>query len=334
MYWSILPVQAQTIVLQKSEIKDLAGGSGFKAFSVLVPQGWQIQGGVHWNQPCTAYGYSLNWQAAAPDRSAAVAIMPAVTWGGLKMAGCPQFTFQNLSDVLVALVRRLDVNAQFTSYNARPDLLDRQLPELNLGLIKSSFVSDAGVLSFTMTDGYGQRVRGLLLGKMIHVRTQTVGANGVPSQQVSGGIVEPSFLYLTLPEQFDPRVAEIVRRSILVDRNWAKRMQAHHTKVDRERSVGGVDRLRFQSQFYRANSGLFSSFRDRDTNGDWLNRERAEAIRGVETYMDTDGSEVQVDNTYGYIWAIENGTYIATNDPGLDPNVGGVYRAQRLREAN
>lgn len=323
---------AKTYRLQQSEVRDLAGGAGFKALNILVPVGWTSRGGIYWNRPCARYGYEIGWQSTAPDRSEGVALLPAVTWG-IPRRGCPHRTFQRLADVLAAQVQGIFSAVAFHSYKARPDLIDANLPVLDLGTQRSSFINEAGVLHFTGTDTYGKRVRGQILGKMVHVRTQTIGYNGVPGQDKWGGIVEPSLLHVGWPDRFRHGLADVIRRSIFADPTWAKKMHAHHAKTDRIVLKGKRDLLRFQSRFLRANSGLFSSFGQRDPNGDWLHRERTEAIRGVETYLNRSGEEVQLDHTYPYPWDLGDKTYLITDDPSYDPNVGTTLQAVRMRQA-
>jgi hypothetical protein len=54
---------------------------------------------------------------------------------------------------------------------------------------------------------------------------------------------------------------------------------------------------------------------------DRMQRERIEAIRGVETYHDPlECGTVQLDATYDHAWRIKNQqSYILTNDPNFNP---------------
>lgn len=324
---------AEVYRMQKAQILDRSGGSGFKAYDVLVPYGWAADGGVYWNAPCTSYGYELKWQATSPRKDEAVAVLPAVSWGTSKPAGCSDVRFERLVDVLAAQTRQVFKDITFNNYRERPDLIDRQLPTWDLGLNRSSFRSEAGELSFTATDYLGQRVRGIVVGKMVHVLTQTAGYNGVPPQSARGGIVDPTFFYAAKAEAFRPRMVEVVRKSIIPDPRWAQKMHRHHGETDRIRLKGNIQLMRLQNQFLRANSGLFSSFSQRDENGRWLDRERTEAIRGVETYLDRNGAEVQLDHTYPHAWDLGDRTYLITNDPNFDPNVGTTLQGVRMRRA-
>lgn len=172
---------------------------------------------------------------------------------------------------------------------------------------------------------------------MVHVHTQTAGYNGVPGQEVWGGIVEPTFMYAAMyaavPGQFRADLLEVVRKSIAPAQAWSRKMHRHHSKTDQIRLKGNLQAIQFQADFLRANSGLFSSFSQRDPNGAWLNRERTEAIRGVETYVNRSGEEVQLDHTYPNAWDLGDKTYLVTDDPNYVPNNLTPHQPVRMRPA-
>ena len=63
-------------------------------------------------------------------------------------------------------------------------------------------------------------------------------------------------------------------------------------------------------------------YNDRQVASDRQQRERIEAIRGVETYNDpVAGRPVQLDSTYQHAWRVNNrdDTYILTNDVNFNP---------------
>ena len=57
-------------------------GQPMPAFSLMVPQHWQTEGGVVWSQsdPCNSMGYNFAFAAAAPDRRFGVAVLPSLSW--------------------------------------------------------------------------------------------------------------------------------------------------------------------------------------------------------------------------------------------------------------
>lgn len=55
-------------------------------------------------------------------------------------------------------------------------------------------------------------------------------------------------------------------------------------------------------------------------------------IRGVDTYVDTDGRHVQHSNQHSDLWKSTSGRYHGTSDPSFDPNVGSTESWERLRK--
>jgi hypothetical protein len=72
---------------------------------------------------------------------------------------------------------------------------------------------------------------------------------------------------------------------------------------------------------------------NRQVASDRQQRERIEAIRGVETYNDpVAGTPVQLDNSYQHAWRVNNrdNTYILTNDANFNPGAYDID-AQQLK---
>jgi hypothetical protein len=65
---------------------------------------------------------------------------------------------------------------------------------------------------------------------------------------------------------------------------------------------------------------------------DRAQRERIEAIRGVETYNDPiAGGTVQLDNTFNHAWRVAGSeSYLLTKDPNFDPRAFNI-EAQKLQ---
>ncbi|MEM9724322.1 MAG: hypothetical protein AAF909_02525 [Pseudomonadota bacterium] len=258
--------------------------------------------------------------------------MPVVRWG-LSRPGCPDDTFSTLSEVLQAQLRLVLKEITVLGYRQRPDLMSDALPDLSDGLMRSTFRPDAGELDFTALDADGKRVRGRILGRVIHTRTQTRDFAQNIMFDGRGGVTDPSFLYVATPEKFEPKILDVVRRSIVPDPTWARAMHKHHAETDRITFQGRKKLIEFQARFLKANSGLFSSFSQRDPNGRWLDRERTEAIRGVETFENSRGEEVQFDTAYPHAWDLGDGSFLITDNPAYDPNVGTTWQGVRMRRA-
>ena len=79
-----------------------------------------------------------------------------------------------------------------------------------------------------------------------------------------------------------------------------------------------------------ANNMATQGYAERSATSDRIQRERIEAIRGVETYDDpVAGGTVQLDNTYKNAWRVTNSdSYILTNDPNFNPGAFNIQARQ------
>lgn len=329
------PADAKTYRLQATQIMDLAGGSGFPAYNLLAPKGWsQTQGGVQWGQNCEPFGFVLQWALRAPDRSQSILIQPAHDFGFPLALNCPaQRPYKNVADLLRDQVNSMGRDARIGRFTPRPDLAGHALPTVRQPNSVFAPFDMAGQIEFELTDSIGQRVRGIAVGRLAGARTYTPGYEGVAGLDSTVGISDPTFVYIARPDRFDPRLAEMIRKSLVPDPVWAKRIHTHMAKVNGINLKAMEKRLRDRAAFMRANAGVFTAAATRSTNGRWLDRERTEAIRGVETYVDARGREVQLDNTYPHAWDLGPDGYLVTSDPSFDPRVGTTLRGARMRVA-
>jgi len=56
-----------------------------------------------------------------------------------------------------------------------------------------------------------------------------------------------------------------------------------------------------------------------------------DTVRGVQPYYDpVRGSAVEVDNSYQYLWRLEDGSYFQTNDPSFNPSLSLGVNGEQL----
>lgn len=70
----------------------------------------------------------------------------------------------------------------------------------------------------------------------------------------------------------------------------------------------------------------------RNASSDRNNTEFREALGNVQSYDNPHDSRtpVELPNTYQYYWVNEQGTYVGTNDPSVDPNSGSTHDWRRM----
>ena len=69
----------------------------------------------------------------------------------------------------------------------------------------------------------------------------------------------------------------------------------------------------------------------RSDSSDAIQRQTVDGINNVDRYTDpVTGNEVQLDNRYDNAWRANDGTYIQSNDPNLNPQVDLGVEAEQM----
>ncbi|MQX38228.1 hypothetical protein [Roseospira navarrensis] len=296
------------------------------AYTLMVPTHWQATGGVQWDpsNACNRSGYNFSWKASAPDESEGVAILPAITWTSQPGGPCPQLQVNSARDLLSVIVNRTLPNARVLDYRARPDLA-RDLQALShredYGSMSYQMTVDAGELLIGFIDERGREMRGSVAAAMTLWRIDTPSLYGLPGSSISGGQSLPGFVAAAEAGRLDLRVAEMIRKSIRPGPEWSRRIAQHHAVLNRQNTRHASRMAQITSQTNSEISDMIhQGYRDRAAISDRGQRERVEAIRGVETYDDPiNGGTVQLDNTYRHAWQLRDGTYVLTDDAFFNP---------------
>lgn len=311
----------------------------------FVPAGWTARGGLGWGDRCISYGYNIDWQAVSPDGGRyGVALLPALAWGQNELAGCRQRPLASLREVLEQQAQTLWPGARLIDFRPRPDLAGGQavpseLPGLGLdspGISMRSWL-DAGEAMFAFSASDGQEMRGTILVSGTFGETRLDPAAGglqidmtqfpglqlppaPPAQTFHTGGSEWGFATWAPAGHLDLTISEAIRKSFIPTAEWSEAMARHHAAIDARIAQGNAERAAIRRQTSAEIAGMITTgYNERMATADRGYREHIEAVRGVETYLDTAGQPVQLDYTYRHAWQLADGSYFLTNDPGFDP---------------
>ena len=78
---------------------------------------------------------------------------------------------------------------------------------------------------------------------------------------------------------------------------------------------------------------IVNGYNERMAIQDRTHRETMEAVRGVETYLNSSGQPVQLDYTYRNAWQLADGSYFLTNDASFNPNATFNMDGRQLQAA-
>jgi hypothetical protein len=102
------------------------------AANIQIPAGWQITGGVNWNEAATCFGNRIlyDWAALAPDGRTGVGQTPGSAWhlGSESLPDlCPAAPFLGAREYLEANIKRLQPDAQVVKWTDHTQGLQQAL---------------------------------------------------------------------------------------------------------------------------------------------------------------------------------------------------------------
>ncbi len=341
-----LPPQALRVDVV--EIVDTAGfGRPMVAARALVPSGWRAQGGVQWaTRPCQEIA-TFAWAATAPDGMQGVELFPAQAWAATSTGSsgdCMPGTHRSIREYLESYVRGRVPGAQVLDYRPRADFLEaaRAHYEGLVQIVNNSGTGarawvDAGEVLYAFQQG-GVEMRGIASSTGVFYGSELPNPlGGAPLWTLNAG-TRGVFGAYAPNGQLDFAKVEALRKSVKLDTAWLAELfntqlaiGDANVRATRERAAiivaGGAAMTQATIQ---ANQMATRNYADVATGGgsasasatdDRMQRERIEAIRGVETYHDPlEGGTVQLDATFDHAWRVQNQqSYILTNDPNFNP---------------
>src|SRR5690606_33933005 len=118
----------------------------------------------------------------------------------------------------------------------------------------------------------------------------------------------------------DLTMTEAIRRSFLPQPEWSRIIATHRARAaaDFAETAGRIAEINRQRNA-EVSAIIASNYDAAEASGDRDYRETMEAVRGVETYVDTSGQHVQLDYNYRQAWQLEDGSYVLSNDAFFDP---------------
>jgi hypothetical protein len=330
------------------EIMDPAGfARPMIAARALVPSGWRSQGGVQWaTRPCQEPA-TFAWSATAPDGMRGIELFPAQVWGaGSSGSGdCTPGAYRSMREYLEAYVQGRIPGARVVDYRPRADFVEtnRAYYDGMIQLVNQSGIAgmrawaDAGEVLYAFQLG-GVEMRGVASAAGMFYSSELANPlGGAPLWSLSAS-THGVFSAYAPNGQLDFAAVEAIRKSVKPDTAWLQELfkvklaiGAENVRATRERAAiivaGGAAMTQSTIQANQmatrnyADVSAGSSSSSTSATDDRMQRERIEAIRGVETYHDPlEGGTVQLDATFDHAWRINNQqSYILTNDPNFNP---------------
>ena len=332
--------------------------SDMVALRGFVPVGWRSEGGLTWGDPCNSYGYNINWTAQSPDGLFGVGFFPSLGWGRGEFSNCRQTPIGSLEELLKFEAQAIWTDARMIDFRPRSDIVGGQAVPVELaglginvpGIAMQSWL-DAGEAMFSFTGSGGQEMRGAIQGSALFSRSVLdPAASGLmidpslfpglpmpappPAQTFLAGSSEWSFVVWAPAGHLDLSASEAIRKSFLPTAEWSDFIMQHRAVIDQQNAQGVAERIEIRRQT-NAEIGnmIVNGYNERMAIQDRTHRETMEAVRGVETYLNSSGQPVQLDYTYRNAWQLADGSYFLTNDASFNPNATFNMDGRQLQAA-
>ncbi len=331
------PAMAQSY--QTVEIYDR---NGFErpvvAYRTEVPASWTFQGGITWdaNEPCIHTNQKMRIEARDPQSGLMIRGEPAEAWSwasvyqqmgtppGTRSSGCILAPPTDAANYLQMAVRNLRPGAQIVNVSPNPKLL--QLAQSTAGGM-AQFSAAEVVAHYQMN---GQPVR-----EVFHA---AVGNTRQPMPDMYGGMsgyMTTSFTMgiasMTGPQSgFDTTPLVHFWSSMKPDQAYQQRMMQHQRKMAGIAARGANQRAqdsaaaqaRLNQTLNETSDIIANGYQERSAIQDAGVARMNDANRGVTAYQNQYGEHIEAPSQYDRAYEMEDGSYIATDDPSFEPAWG------------
>ena len=352
--WIADPAAAQPAPqgAQRFNLVEIIDHNGFEApvpaARIMIPVGWQHRGGVIWNPQtgCQAEATRFEWAAGDPAGASAVEIVPATAWQATNLppqfqstGGCTNAGFSDIRQFLQALVQARRPGAAILDFRPRADIA-KPLGDM---LTQTAMAPMPGIEQRTWADAgevliayryKSQNVREIIGASAIFSVTRMADAMGGVMEFMYGSSL-PAFAMRAPDGALDFQLYETIRLSMKPDPQWQARMNRHNQTVAQINAKGARERSRITAQANAEISTMIhEGWKARQAIEDKSHDKLIRAIRGQEIYNDPQmGEQVELPNTYSHAWRLEDGSYLMTDNPNLNPYVEFGINAVELQRA-
>lgn len=318
-------------VLIETAIMDERGfGTPMVAARAQIPTDWRTQGGVHWDRrsDCVSNHMRFNWLATSADAREALEIMPGWSWQlqgtEIQMNPCPALGIRDVRSFLETVAQRYP-GARVIGFRERSALAPQPTP-----VEGARAYAAAGELHIAYATPIGE------------MRERLTATLNISELQGNVAMTVPLVLaHRTTGRDPDVEFTDRFLASMQVDTEWQATMEQtamrliaqiserqrqqisawHANEMARINARGAADRAAIRMQAQSDVSQIYSNiWANSQATDDRIHRRTLETIGEYNTYADpASGGVVRESTHFDRVLRTEDGTYISTNDPYLNP---------------
>jgi hypothetical protein len=332
------------VVLERLRVMDNGGfGEPVAAYSFLVPKGWQSEGGITWRigETCTSEAIENRVTVRSPDGAYQLDVFPTKQWDWWDdptmlqaqreqqqnplFRRCPIAEPMDASAFLRGPMAEM-TGARVTNVEPAEQLgqLMRESQQANQTDQQAGVPMESRPSAAVATLAYPDGSVGLALAVVSSLVTRTPNlATG--SESVSYQCVAQTQVALKVPADRETEAREILATamsSLRLNPSWQQGASQILQDVRNMEMAETAKRAAIQKEAQEYSANLQRrTWEGSEASRDRINDAWGQTLRGVETWSDGSGSNVELQAGYGEAWSRLDGTYILSNDPLFDPNV-------------
>jgi hypothetical protein len=345
------------LVLERLRVIDPNGfAQPMEAYSILVPKRWRSSGGITWNvgSTCMAESVRNRVTVTSPDGAYALEIYPQQEWDWwddqmmLQMQrqqaqnpvfrrcaiaqpmDAGQFLQGPLAQEMGAQVISVEPNAELTN------ALKRQAQAANQEYQQAGVNLESRPSAAIGTLRYPDGSAGMALCSVaIQVAWMPNYMTGGQSASYSCQATQKIALRCPTGKEAEARkLLSTVMSSFRINPQWQQGVQQMVNNVATVEQRETAKRAAIQRDAANYSADLQQrTWEEGQASQDRIAEQWGQTLRGVETWHDAGGSNVELSSGYNAAWSRPDGSYILSNDPLFDPNVALQENWKKLEKA-
>lgn len=301
-----------------------------EAGSFLVPGHWQVQGGVTWNNTrCLSDMVQTAINARSTDGQWELIVFPVTQFDWVNNAqmmdalqrggygtGCQIAQPMDASTYLKLVVSKMaggDVNS-VTPYRAFDQVLQQQIRSAGINGIPTTAEA-----SLNFPDGR----KGLATCYILRLDQQSPAWDGSTITHTQTVVNQRMVLkYPAGQDEEARRILSTVIASARVNQIWGNAIQTMFNNIRNNVLNENWKRIQITAAAQKEISeNMVRSWESRSDDQSRSVAQFGQYIRGVETWKDGSGNQVELASGYGSAWSRGDGSFLLTNNTSFDPNV-------------
>ena len=341
---------------ERTRIHDNIGFSQpVEAFSLLVPKGWDVDGGIIWNQPNTpCAGNYMGIKAVSPDKKYSFEILPNYIWGYASDPQIAQFQSQQQFPKYCGFGQPLNAEGFFKQVFAPNELGNPRILSINQNNSGTQSLQEnaaktrqemmkygASQVNFypsgiTAVIDWDNGQEAIVMVGVVIIETDVPNPyNGTSSKIYTSSASERIvFAYPSGEKEKASKILAAMVGSFHTNTYWKKSVdefwlgvrtqsQKEHigiiTMIDERTRQIGNETIQRGKQNAAAMDANMRSWEASQQSQDRIHTNFVKAIREVENYRDESGT-FELSSAYNHAWSRGDGTtFIMTDSPNFDP---------------